>query len=118
MLLDKDDPDHMRTVRILQKLSKNAEANAIALKKWGKKDRIVSNDGLKDADEDEILDGDKTVLMTDKYPNRANHFYVNFSRSSRLVVPESATSTMKESCVSSPNRFSGQGGHSGRSSQS
>ena len=87
MLLDKDDPDHMRTDRILQKLSKNAEANAIALKKWGKKDRIVSNDGLKDADEDEILDGDKTVLMTDKYPNRANHFYVNFSRSSKAGRP-------------------------------
>ena len=87
VLLDKDDPDHMRTVRILQKLSKNAEANAIALKKWGKKDRIVSNDGLKDADEDEILDGDKTVLMTDKYPNRANHFYVNFSRSSKAGRP-------------------------------
>lgn len=108
----------MRTVRILQKLSKNAEDNAIALKKWGKKDRIVSNDGLKDADEDEILDGDKTVLMTDKYPNRANHFYVNFSRSSKAGRPESATSTMKESCVSSRTDSRDKGRRSGRSSQS
>ena len=86
-LLDKDDPDHMKTVKILKKLSENAESNAIAQKRWGKKDRIVANNGLKDADEDEILDGDKTVLMADKHPNRANHFYVNLSRSSKAGRP-------------------------------
>lgn len=86
-LLDKDDPDHMKTVNILKKLSENAESNAIAQKRWGKKDLIVANNGLKDADEDEILDGDKTVLMADKHPNRANHFYVNLSRSSKAGRP-------------------------------
>lgn len=86
-LLDKDNPDHMKTVNILKKLSENAESNAIAQKRWGKKDRIVANNGLKDADEDEILDGDKTVLMVDKHPNRANHFYVNLSRSSKAGRP-------------------------------
>lgn len=83
VLLDKNNPDHMQTVRILKELGKNAATKAIAEKKWGKKDLIVANNGLKDADEDEILDGDKTVLMVEKYPNRAGHYYVNFKRSAK-----------------------------------
>ena len=35
VLLDKDDPDHMRTVRILQKLSKNAEDQRHRLEEMG-----------------------------------------------------------------------------------
>ena len=57
---------------------------------------------LKDADEDEILDGGETVLMTDKYPNREPTILCELQSASKAGRPESATSTMKESCVSSP----------------
>ncbi|MBT1162562.1 DUF2815 domain-containing protein [Bifidobacterium sp. SO1] len=87
VLLDKDNPEHMQTVEILKKLSKNAQKKAINSRLWGKKDRLAAHDGLKDVDEDEILDGDKTVLMVDKYPNRANHYYVNFNRSEKKGRP-------------------------------
>lgn len=85
VLLDKDNAEHMKTVRLLRVGQSNAMKNAVNDGTWAKvtKDSIGTKRALQDCDAYVQTYGvgknAKQMVVADKYPERVNHWYLSAS---------------------------------------
>lgn len=90
-MLDKENPEHMQTVKKLLHGQTCAMKNAVAEKHWVKDDVKSCRRAVQDCDNMYMLNGSgasaKKILIADKYPERAGHWYMTASRNAKSGRP-------------------------------
>lgn len=81
VLFDKDDPSQARNIKMLREGQSNAMKNAVAKKTWMKATIQTASRAMQDCDTDVQTygtgDNAKQMTAAQKYPERANHWYLN-----------------------------------------
>lgn len=81
VLFDKDDPSQARNIKMLREGQLNAMKNAVAKKTWMKATIQTASRAMQDCDTDVQTygtgDNAKQMTAAQKYPERANHWYLN-----------------------------------------